>query len=464
MKSLFVFFLVMLTTACEFVSEEDLSEWLDDLPSANIENDFKKVKTFLIKESEDKTKSYDSEIADSFDYPVPESMYQPGSYRGRSFYVDNVHLGEDIKLDEGMIIRSIAKGRIVYYGSASGYGELVVVIQHELATKLEFINAKGNRVESKFVLSIYGHLRKGKVRGDDDLNLKVGDFVQQGRIIGFVNDDLNNGDGAEHLHMGLRLQSLDEAQRSDPSAWFRGYDNYGRYGQYFAAASRVIAANFKKIANWHPNGSLIKNRITNKVYLLKNGRKYWIKDENTFNNLKFNWTQVIDVSQWELECYPEGGILENKKLTFFQPYYRHNLNENYPYILYWLNDYDSNKRFYFNSIFTMYSWGIRQRDDIIGNMFSHAGDYYFLNTENNGYANLRDGTLFMKASEDDIYIISENGFAFKFADWDIFFALKYRYPVLVIPDNIVHYLIAGYGSVIDKDSILRCQNHNGSLY
>lgn len=464
MKSLFIVLLVILTTACEFVSEEKFSEWLDELPSIDIENDFKKVKTFLIEESEEKTKSYNPEIAYSFDYPVPESMYTPGSYRGRSFYIDDIHLGEDIELDEGMNIRSIAKGKIVFYGPASGYGDLVVVIEHELPDEVEFLNAKDQRVKTKFVLSIYGHLRKGRVRGEDDLDLKVGDFVQQGKIVGFINDDVHNGDGAEHLHMALRLQSLDQARRDDPSAWFRGYDNRGRFGHYFTAPSLAIAANFKKYANWHPDGSLVKNRITNKVYLLKNAKKYWIKDEDTFNGLKFKWDQIIDVSQWELECYPEAEALENKKINFFHPYYLHNKNENYPNILYWLNDYDSNKRFYFNSVFTMYSWGIRKREDIIGGMFDHAGDYLFLNTENNGFANLRDGTLFMKASEDEIYIVAENGFAFKFANWNIFFALKYRHPVLVIPDNIVHYLIAGYGSIIDEDSVLRCQNRNGSLY
>lgn len=50
-----------------------------------------------------------------FDYPVSENSYVPGSYNGRSFYYDEVHIGEDIELSEGTPIRAVADGKIVQY-------------------------------------------------------------------------------------------------------------------------------------------------------------------------------------------------------------------------------------------------------------------------------------------------------------------------------------------------------------
>lgn len=37
------------------------------------------------------------------DYPI--LPYNPGSYEGRSFFYDNDHLGEDIKLEEGKPVK-----------------------------------------------------------------------------------------------------------------------------------------------------------------------------------------------------------------------------------------------------------------------------------------------------------------------------------------------------------------------
>lgn len=157
------------------------------------------------------------------------------------------------------------------------------------------------------------------MRGEDDLNLQVGQCIQPERILGFINSDAYNGDGAEHLHLGFRVQSMDEAQRMD-SAWFRGYDNGGRWVDHFTAPSRAIAANLRTYANWHPNGTLIKTTFSPKVYLLENGKKRWIKDEESFQRLKFNWDQVVDVSRGEMACYPVGKVIQEEDyFKLFQP-------------------------------------------------------------------------------------------------------------------------------------------------
>lgn len=456
--------LVFLTACSDYMSEE----WLNELPGFIIENDLATLQLWDLDNSPLSKKDYALKsqgtcLADSFQYPVPEVMYEPGSYAGRGFYLDGVHLGEDIKLDEGMGIRNVAKGWLRFYGPATGYGDLVAVVEHEFPEEIEFVTGRGERRRSKFLMSIYGHIRKGRLRGEDDLGLQVGQCIQAGAFLGFVNSDAYNGDGAEHLHLGFRVQSMKEAQSMD-SAWFRGYDKNGRWVEYFTAPSRAIAANLQNYANWHPNGTLIKTRFDPRVYLLENGQKRWIQDETTFYRLKYNWDQVLDVSAGEMACYPSGkAIWENDYFDLFHPSGNLNMGENYPPVLYWLSPKASDQRFYFNSIYTLYSWGLRKSDDFIGDMFSNEGDELFLANQNSGYLPLRDGTLFILAGTDQLYVVSNNGYAFPFASWKMYFGLKYRQPVLVIPESLIQYLIKGYGPMIDEDDVLACQQINAMI-
>lgn len=448
---------------------EDIStEWLTGLPGSNFQQDLLNIQLWDLNETYKDRKSlvFKSDsfcVAEELRYPVPEVMYDPGSYNNRGFYVDQVHLGEDIDLPEAMGIRAVAKGIIRFYGPASGYGDLVVVIEHEFPYEVEFINGLGRRRKSKYMLSIYGHLRKGRVRGEDDLDLKVGDCVQPGAIIGFINDDAHNGDGAEHLHLGFRIQSLDQAVYMDRS-WFRGYDNNKRWTEYFTAPSRAISANLNNYANWHPNGTLIKTRFDPKVYLLENSKKRWIKDEAVFNNLKYDWSQVVDVSRGEMACYPQGKDLDNSDFfTLFHPHADLNQQEGYPPVLYWLSPVINNFRYYFNSIYTLYSWGIKQGNEFVGNMFNHAGDLMFAESNNQGALSLRDGTLVVEPNSNQIYIISNNGYALPLENIDMYFDLKLRSKLLVIPQSILPYLIKGYGPTITADQLLQCQKRNLSI-
>ena len=176
-------------------------------------------------------------------YPV--NPYVPGSYAHRSFYCcSNPHLGEDEAQPAGTPVRPIGTGVIKVYRPAQGYGELVVVIEHDLGASYQFKNAKGATVSTRFILSIYGHLRKSEKRDGVETGLNVGETVDSNRIIGYVNDDEHNGDGAEHVHVGIRLSDAATAQAED-SKWFRGYEGAGKdnsgQGIHFAAASEVIA-------------------------------------------------------------------------------------------------------------------------------------------------------------------------------------------------------------------------------
>jgi len=250
----------------------------------------------------------------TWQYPV--TPYTPGSYAGRSFYFDNNHLGEDIELTEGTPIRSIGSGVIKYYSAASSYGELVVAIEHDLGKTHTFKNAYNNNVNTRYILSIYGHLRKSSQRGGgNETGLNVGDTVQDGTVIGYVNNSSHpdygnpdpNGDGLEHLHMGIRLSNASTAQNNDGSYWLRGYEQSSNAGNDFAAASKVIEI---LIGSNNPTDEIFVKGSSNKIYLLKNNILHWITDhDNIYLPMTAIYGNLQNVSDSELAQYYWGSLI-----------------------------------------------------------------------------------------------------------------------------------------------------------
>ena len=87
------------------------------------------------------------------------------------------HLGIDYAARTGRPIRASAKGRIVYKGWKGGYGR-VIQIQHANGVK-----------------TLYAHMRRF-ARG-----MRVGKYVAQGRVIGYVGT--SGRSTGPHLHFGL---------------------------------------------------------------------------------------------------------------------------------------------------------------------------------------------------------------------------------------------------------------------
>ncbi|MGB4833497.1 MAG: M23 family metallopeptidase, partial [Candidatus Moraniibacteriota bacterium] len=188
-------------------------------------------------------------VADTLRYPTDSNVYVPGSYSNRHFFAGKDHLGEDVALPEGTPIRAIGNGTIVVYRPSAGYGELAVVIEHDLGREYAFVNAYSETVVTRKILSIYGHVRDRRNRNDaQGLTWRDGQGVKIGEVIGYINNSSHpdgqsfdpNGDGAEHLHMGIRLSGMTSAEQIDPGAWFRGYEKSTDQGKYFASANAVI--------------------------------------------------------------------------------------------------------------------------------------------------------------------------------------------------------------------------------
>jgi len=172
-------------------------------------------------------------IAGNYSYPV--SNYTPGSYDQRKFLSPSNHLGEDIKLSFNTPIYAIGSGTIKRYGSATGYGTLVVAIEHDLKRNETFNLKNGQRKTvkiNKFV-SIYGHLYKG------NLSWKVGQKVNKGDLIGYIQENDKNGDGREHLHFGIFLGQYTKAIFGYTSSRTDGLYKYAR-AKYFASGKEFI--------------------------------------------------------------------------------------------------------------------------------------------------------------------------------------------------------------------------------
>jgi len=343
-----------------------------------------------------------------FDYPVDKSIYIPGSYLGRSFYYDKIHLGEDIQLNEGTPIKAIADGRIVQYEYHQGYASwddgtsIAAVIEHDLGETITLDLKVGHvkKVSVSKICSIYGHIRKSKTYYGEKLSWKVGDFIRKGDVIGYVNDGTHNGNGGVHLHMGIRLSGHPCALGQYCWVYF-GYENTAKYPEsnvkYFAAASEVIEKlstslisedgqtvyylqnnkiyhvidptvatimtnagmpgwtwpNFiitdlspyiegpEFIANdSRSNGLLIRQKDTNPVYLIQNGKRRWIQSQEALNWKGTNWTDDVIVVPSEIitnyvptignsvYAVGEGEANSSIKNSFISAY---NTNENDSY-------------------------------------------------------------------------------------------------------------------------------------
>lgn len=173
-------------------------------------------------------------------YPISPAYFVCGSYENRSFLSPRNHVACDFAVAEETPVYAMTDGRIVWYGPASGYGELVVVVETTFGEPIAFRNGGDTSTRTSTILVITGHLRNARTRGGTPLAWRVGDMVHAGDLIGFVNDDAHNGDGLPHVHCGTRLMSMSDAMSADPGYWFRGYDNDGRYRHQFASPIHVF--------------------------------------------------------------------------------------------------------------------------------------------------------------------------------------------------------------------------------
>jgi murein DD-endopeptidase MepM/ murein hydrolase activator NlpD len=128
--------------------------------------------------------------------PYNVSGYEFGSKVGRWFGLRATHLGDDVVVSAGTVIKSIGEGKVVWSEIRPGSEEKrnwggIVVIAHEY--------------EEIVFYSVYGHLR--------DLGVSVGDRVVIGQQLGVVAEGLTSENGwwkIPHLHFAIYTGSWNE--------------------------------------------------------------------------------------------------------------------------------------------------------------------------------------------------------------------------------------------------------------
>ena len=98
----------------------------------------------------------------------------------------NIHLGIDLWCNTNTKVLAVLNGEIHSFKNNTNYGDYgpTIILKHQ--------------IEEEVFYTLYGHLSLSSIE-----NLKVGDVVLQGNVIGFLGDSSVNGDYAPHLHFQI---------------------------------------------------------------------------------------------------------------------------------------------------------------------------------------------------------------------------------------------------------------------
>ncbi len=385
-------------------------------------------------------------------YPTTQSDLEQ-VYNGRTFYYDGIHLGYDIQLTQGLTVAPIACGTVRFYGPAKGYGQLVVVVEHQLANPLTVMNGKGEQVSIMQFMSIYGHLRKTPVQGGGNaLTWKVGDTVGPNDVIGYVNDDAHNGDGAEHLHLGIRLQTAVAAQASDPHAWFRGYDGSPSQRRWYADPALFMPALLSGTMPvlWHPAGTVLHHAQDN---------TFWMLDENGYRHVIDPTTVIeeqlapraVSAIDAELSC-------ESIASAFVSPRAGHQVIKftDASAVYEYSGPIPGAWRKVFISYEAFQSWGWRDVDIQLRSPDERPA--FFQATQDQGFQTLRDGTLIKADSSSEVCVVAQ-GHRLPVASWDTFLALGYQAgQIVTVANNVIDAVAGSKGALITSDNLSVCSH------
>lgn len=383
-------------------------------------------------------------------YPtVPGDMQNV--YDGRSFYADGNHLGHDIALPEGTAIHPVACGTVRVYRPAEGYGRLAIVIEHRLASPLVVTNGLGEQVSVSSFITIYGHQRSSSDRNGTTgvLGLRDGDMVNPDDVIGYVDDDAQNGDGAEHLHLGVRLQSMADAQATDVD-WFRGYDGTPSQRKWFADPILFLATltSGVKPVFWHPAGTVVTRQADGHAWMIDGDGERHPIDAQTFATEGLA-SRAVAATDAELACEePASSYVSPRagsKVMKFD-----DASVVYEYVSPGLNGW----RRAFISYEAFLSWGWKDAD--IAVWPSSQRNAFLAMTADAGFRTMREGTLVKSDAASEVSVVSD-GRRLPIFDWSTFLALGYRQErIVTVPASTIDLVAGPRGPLVTSDLAAYC--------
>ncbi len=400
-------------------------------------------------------------------------------YGGRGFlheYNGIKHLGRDLILPAGKVIHPIACGKLVVYRPAKGYGSLVAVLEHELPYPIEAVNGDGEYVQVKKFLSIYGHgSSSDPTNADADLTWQTGQNLQVSDALMYIQADKDeagqdvNGDGPEHLHFGIRLQSMSEAVGVDPTAWFRGNDSAdGKYKKYFADPEMFMQnlfelfgdatsppANILSVTN-HPIGTLLFEPGTGKDWLVVESDQ--ILDVSSYQILPRSCRVVINTA--ELACYKKAAfhpltmVLDAEVIKF----------DGLPevYRLFPGPGYETTGYHVFLSYESFLSWGYKDAD--IKHFPASEKQELMSALKHQGGVGMMPGTLAKAIGQSEVAVADQHGTRRPIFHWDVFQQAGYSQSCVFEIDGSTLDVVAGSRSndMLTSASLLECPAQAGS--
>jgi len=117
-------------------------------------------------------------------------MYNAPQYKNRR----NIHMGIDIWAPAGEPVFAPLPGFVKYMANHSEEGNYggAIVLEHTF--------------EGNPIFALYGHLAPGSLR-----NLKKGQMLEAGDVVGRLGDETENGNWPPHLHFQLSINDPGEA-------------------------------------------------------------------------------------------------------------------------------------------------------------------------------------------------------------------------------------------------------------
>jgi hypothetical protein len=299
-------------------------------------------------------------------------------------------------------------------------------------------------------LSIYGHLRKSSDRDGkiDVLPYQVGQIVGPNDVIGYVNDDAHNGDGAEHVHLGFRLQNLSAAKTTD-SKWFRGYDGSPSQRKWFADPVLFLAAltSAQSSVVWHPAGTVLRS-VEDLYWMVDHDGTSHAVSMQTVLQEKLSARAVV-TSDAELACLQETG-------SYVSPRAGHGLikfddaSTVYEYTGLGVGQW----RMAFISYEAFQSWGWTDADIVVRPASERSG--FFGQTEDHGMRVMRDGTLVKTPTDSEVSVVSE-GVRLPIVDWSTFLSMGYvQEQIVIVPQETIDAVAGPRGTLITSESLEVC--------
>lgn len=177
-----------------------------------------------------------------------------------------------------------------------------------------------------------------------------------------------------------------------------------------------------KVANSHPDGTLVKTAHEAKVYVITNGEIRWIKDEDVFWSTGYSFDNLVTVSDEELKCYAPGADIAD---VGFVKAIRDPMGQ--IWLLQGLNNQWNRNRIKVAETgweAVLASFGLSHNAWNPPPSVAWTDSYLSNWPEVEGFAKFRNGTLVKEFNKSDVYVAELNA-AMPIKDWQTYLLLGF---------------------------------------